>query len=143
MYFDWFLYQNVVSTSMAHSTAPHAPLFCSLHILMSTMIYYWTVTWQHKIYLLRQLFIKFILIYFWILMFKQGTFLQHGDSQRDLFTKVKSKYTYFKNVYKDKISQTKSQRKTCINIAHRSKVQNCNLSWLSMLLKIDCLQLKC
>ena len=76
-------------------------------------------------------------------MFKQGTFLQHGDSQRVLFTKVKSKYTYFKNVYKDKISQTKSQRKTCINIAHRSKVQNCNLSWLSMLLKIDCLQLKC
>ena len=41
----------MVSTSMAHSTVPHAPLFCSLHILMSTMIYYWTVTWQHKIYL--------------------------------------------------------------------------------------------
>ena len=44
-------------------------------------------------------------------MFKQGTFLQHGDSQRVLLTKVKSKYTYFKNVYKDKISQTNPKGK--------------------------------
>ena len=54
----------------------------------------------------------------WILMFKQGTLLQHSDSKRDLFTKVKSKYIYFKNLYKDKISQTKFQRKTCTNILY-------------------------
>ena len=29
MHFDRFLFQNVVSASMAHSTAPRAPLFCS------------------------------------------------------------------------------------------------------------------
>ena len=62
-------------------------------------------------------------------MYIQGTLLEHGDS--------------LKNAYKDKISQTKFQRKTSINIVHRDKVQNCNLSWLSMLLKIDCLQLEC
>ena len=55
--------------------------------------------------------------------------MQHGDS--------------LKNASKDKISQTKFQRKTSIYIVHRDKVQNCNLSWLSMLLKIDCLQLEC
>ena len=49
-------------------------------------------------------------------MFKQGTLLQHSDSKRDLFNKFKSKYIYFKNLYKDKISQTKFQRKTCTNI---------------------------
>ena len=37
---------------------------------------------------------------------------QHGDSQRGFFTKVKSKHLYFKNAYKDTISQTKFQRKT-------------------------------
>ena len=62
-------------------------------------------------------------------MYIQGTLLEHGDS--------------LKNAYKDKISQTKFQRKTSIYIVHRDKVQNCNLSWLSMLLKIDCLQLEC
>ena len=62
-------------------------------------------------------------------MYIKGTLLQHGDS--------------LKNAYKDKISQTKFQRKTYIYIVHRDKVQNCNLSWLSMLLKIDCLQLEC
>ena len=51
MHFDRFLFQNVVSTSMAHSTAPRAPLFCSLHILTSAMICYWIDTQQHKIYI--------------------------------------------------------------------------------------------
>ena len=41
-------------------------------------------------------------------MYIQGTLLQHGDS--------------LKNAYKDKISQTKFQRKTRINIVHRDKV---------------------
>ena len=27
---------------MAHTTAPHAPLFCSFHILMRTMMYFQT-----------------------------------------------------------------------------------------------------
>ena len=62
-------------------------------------------------------------------MYIQGTLLQHGDS--------------LKNAYKDNISQTKFQRKTSIYIVHRDKVQNCNLSWMPMLLKIDCLQLEC
>ena len=54
-------------------------------------------------------------------MFNQGTLLQHGDSQRGLFTKVKSKHIYFKNAYKDKTSQTKFQRKTSINIVHNKE----------------------
>ena len=42
-----------------------------------------------------------------------------------LFTKVNlSKYMYFKNAYKDKISQKKFQRKTCTNIVHRNNMQN-------------------
>ena len=32
--------QNVVRTSVTHSAAPHVPLFCSYHILMSPVIYY-------------------------------------------------------------------------------------------------------
>ena len=59
-------------------------------------------------------------------MYIQGTLLQHGDS--------------LNNAYKDNISQTKFQRKTSIYIVHRDKVQNCNLSWMPMLLKIDCNQ---
>ena len=59
-------------------------------------------------------------------MYIQGTLLQHGDS--------------LKNAYKDKISQSKFQKKTCLNIVHRDKVQNCNLSSMPMLLKIDCNQ---
>ena len=74
-------------------------------------------------------------------MFNQGTHLQHGDSQRGLFTKVKSKHIYFKNAYKDKISQTKFQRKTSINIVHNDKVWDCNLTLLPM--KVDCMRLEC
>ena len=36
--------QNVVRTSVTHSAAPRVPLFCSYHILTSSVIYYWTVT---------------------------------------------------------------------------------------------------
>ena len=34
--------QIVVRTSMSHSAAPHVPLFCSYHISMSSVIYFWT-----------------------------------------------------------------------------------------------------
>ena len=34
--------QNVVRTSVTHSAAPRAPLFCSYHILTSSVIYYRT-----------------------------------------------------------------------------------------------------
>ena len=34
--------QNVVRTSVTHSAAPRVPLFCSYHILTSSVIYYWT-----------------------------------------------------------------------------------------------------
>ena len=32
--------QNVVRTSVTHSAAPRVPLFCSYHILTSSVIYY-------------------------------------------------------------------------------------------------------
>ena len=44
--------QNVVRTSVTHSVAPRVPLFCSYHILMSSVIYYWTDARQPGIYLL-------------------------------------------------------------------------------------------
>ena len=44
--------QNVVRTSVTHSAAPRVPLFCSYHILTSSVIYYWTDAWQLGIYLL-------------------------------------------------------------------------------------------
>ena len=46
---------NVVRTSVTHSAAPCVPLFCSYHILTSSVIYYWnrrTATWN--------LFVKYI-----------------------------------------------------------------------------------
>ena len=36
---------------MTHSATPRVPLFCSFHILTSSVIYYWTDTRQHGIYL--------------------------------------------------------------------------------------------
>ena len=45
-------HQNVVRTSVTHLAVPHVPLFCSDHILMSFVIYYWTDTWQLGIYLI-------------------------------------------------------------------------------------------
>ena len=47
--------QNVVRTSVTHSAAPRVPLFCSYHILTSSVIYYWTDARQHGIYLLNGL----------------------------------------------------------------------------------------
>ena len=44
--------QNAVRTSVTHSAAPHVPLFCSYHILTSSVIYYWTDARQLGIYLL-------------------------------------------------------------------------------------------
>ena len=46
--------QNVVRTSVTHSAAPRVPLFCSYHILTSSVIYYWTDTQQLGIYLLNR-----------------------------------------------------------------------------------------
>ena len=46
--------QNVVRTSVTHSAAPRVPLFCSYHILRSSVIYYWTDARQHGIYLLNR-----------------------------------------------------------------------------------------
>ena len=46
--------QNVVRTSVIHSAAPRVPLFCSYHILTSSVIYYWTDARQHGIYLLNK-----------------------------------------------------------------------------------------
>ena len=46
--------QNVVRTSVTHSAAPRVPLFCSYHILTSSVIYYWTDARQHGIYLLTR-----------------------------------------------------------------------------------------
>ena len=43
--------QNVVRTSVIHSAAPRVPLFCSYHILTSSVIYYGTDVQQIGIYL--------------------------------------------------------------------------------------------
>ena len=45
--------QNVVRTSVTHSAVPCVPLFCSYHILMSSVIYYWTDAQKLGIYLLN------------------------------------------------------------------------------------------
>ena len=44
--------QNVVRTSVTQEAQPSVPLFCSYHILASSVIYYSTDTQQHEIYLL-------------------------------------------------------------------------------------------
>ena len=46
--------QNVIRTSVIHSAAPRVPLFCSYHILTSSVIYYWTDARQLGIYLLNR-----------------------------------------------------------------------------------------
>ena len=38
--------QNVVKTSVIHSTTPPVPHFCSYHILTSSVIYRRTATWN-------------------------------------------------------------------------------------------------
>ena len=52
--------QNVVRTSVTHSAVPRVPLFCSYHILMSSMIYYLTDAQQRGIYLLN----RYVFLYF-------------------------------------------------------------------------------
>ena len=44
--------QNMVRTLVTHSAAPRVPLFCSYHILTSSVIHYWTDARQHGIYFL-------------------------------------------------------------------------------------------
>ena len=44
--------QNVVRTLVTHLAAPRVPLFCSYHILTSSVIDYWTDARQLGIYLL-------------------------------------------------------------------------------------------
>ena len=63
--------QNVVRTSVTHSAAPRVPLFCSYHILTSSMIYYWTVAQQLGIYLLN-IENRMVDIYLLLLRFKLG-----------------------------------------------------------------------
>ena len=38
--------QNVVRTSVTHSAMPRVPLFCSYHILTSSVIYHSELTWN-------------------------------------------------------------------------------------------------
>ena len=45
--------KNVVRASVTHSAAPRVPLFCSYHILTSSVIYYWTDARQLGIYMLN------------------------------------------------------------------------------------------
>ena len=45
-------HQNVVRTSVTHSAAPRLPIFCSYHILTSSVTYYWKDAWQLGIYLI-------------------------------------------------------------------------------------------
>ena len=47
--------QNVVRTLVTHSPAARGPLFCSYHILTSSVIHNWTDARQNGIYLLIRL----------------------------------------------------------------------------------------
>ena len=46
--------QNVVRTSVTHSATQRVPLFCSYHVLTSSVIYCWTDARQNAIYLLNE-----------------------------------------------------------------------------------------
>ena len=59
--------QNVLRTSVAHSVAPHVPLFCFYHILTSAFICDSLLNARKAT---RHLFVQYILfIYFWFLLF--------------------------------------------------------------------------
>ena len=45
---------NVVRASVSYSAIAGVPLFCSYHILTSSVIYYWSDARQHGIYLLNR-----------------------------------------------------------------------------------------
>ena len=44
----------IIKSSVTHSAASRVPLFCSYHILTSSVIYYWTDARQLGIYLLNR-----------------------------------------------------------------------------------------
>ena len=48
------IFLNQSTSVTTHSTTPRVPLFCSYHILTSSVIYYWTDARQHGIYLLNR-----------------------------------------------------------------------------------------
>ena len=54
---DWNRISRLHSHVLAHMLSPRVPLFCSYHILTSSVIYYWTDARQHGIYLLNWEFI--------------------------------------------------------------------------------------
>ena len=39
--------QTVIGISVTHLSAPCVSPLCSYHILISSVLYYWTDTWQH------------------------------------------------------------------------------------------------
>ena len=53
-------HQNVVKTSVTNLPVARVPLLYFYHILMSSVIYYWTDAWQHGIYLLNMIGCTFV-----------------------------------------------------------------------------------
>ena len=53
-------HQNVVKTSVTNLPLARVPLLYFYHILMSSVIYYWTDAWQHGIYLLNMIGCTFV-----------------------------------------------------------------------------------
>ena len=51
---DWRHHQLLWHTQWHTRLSPRVPLFCSYHILTSSLIYYWTDARQHGIYLLNK-----------------------------------------------------------------------------------------
>ena len=49
-------HQNVIRTKKWHTRHSRVCHWCSYHILMSSVIYYWTDAWQHRIYLLNRFY---------------------------------------------------------------------------------------
>ena len=77
--------QNVVRTSVTHSAAPRVPLFCSYHILTSSVIYYWTDARQHGIYLLNSDMQCKYLPQLSLILAKFHPQLQHNDTNNSWF----------------------------------------------------------
>ena len=78
--------QNVVRTSVTHSAAPCVPLFCSYHILTSSVIYYWTDARQLGIYLLNiytYIYIYYYYYYFNLYYFEFALFCSKGRGQNN------------------------------------------------------------
>ena len=86
--------QNVVRTSVTHSATPRVPLFCSYHILTSSVIYYWTDARQHGIYLLTiycisEITLEAVKLFFYIVKFLThppvSVFLRDGVGGREVY----------------------------------------------------------